>query len=69
MDSRDHAPIGITRRSFLGAAASAAAGLYGLSPGLSEAAIPNVFDGSAFKLQAPEPNPKHGGVLRYGVLS
>ena len=69
MASRDHAPTGLTRRSFLGAATGAAAGLYGVSLGLSEAAIPNVFDGSAFKLKAPEPNPKHGGVLRYGVLS
>jgi ABC-type transport system substrate-binding protein len=37
--------------------------------GLSEAAIPRQFDGSKFQLRAPEPNPKHGGVLRYGVLS
>jgi len=53
MGSRDHAPTGLTRRSFLGTAAGAAAGLYGFSLGLSEAAIPNVFDGSAFKLKAP----------------
>jgi ABC-type transport system substrate-binding protein len=45
------------------------AGIYGLSMGLSEAAIPREFDGSKFQLRAPEPNPKHGGVLRYGVLS
>ena len=30
---------------------------------------PGSFDGSAFKLQAPEPNPRRGGVLRYGVLN
>jgi peptide/nickel transport system substrate-binding protein len=59
----------LTRRGFLGSAAAAMAGAYGLSLGLSEAAIPHVFDGSKFKLQAPEPHPKHGGVLRYGVLS
>jgi ABC-type transport system substrate-binding protein len=58
-----------TRRGFLGTAAGAAAGAYALSLGLGEAAIPNQFDGSKFKLAAPEPNPKRGGVLRYGVLS
>ena len=36
---------------------------------IGEAAIPNVFDGSKFKLAAPEPHPKRGGVLRYGILS
>lgn len=59
----------LTRRGFLGTAAGAAVGFYGLGLGRSEAAIPNVFDGSSFTLRAPEPNPKHGGVLRYGVLS
>ena len=28
---------------------------------------PNEFDGSTFKLNAPEPNPKRGGILRYGI--
>ncbi len=56
-----------TRRAFLGTAA--AAGLYSLARGRGEAAVPRVFDGSKFKLRAPEPNPKSGGVLRYGVLS
>jgi ABC-type transport system substrate-binding protein len=59
----------VTRRQFLGSTAAAAAGVYGLSAGLSEAAIPNEYDGSAFKLAAPEPNPKSGGVMRYGVLN
>lgn len=59
----------LTRRGFLGSTAAAMAGAYGLSLGLSEADIPTTFDGSTFKLQAPEPQPKHGGVLRYGVLS
>jgi ABC-type transport system substrate-binding protein len=59
----------LTRRGFLGTAAGAAAGMYAYSQGIGEAAIPNVFDGSQFKLAAPEPNPKRGGVLRYGVLS
>jgi ABC-type transport system substrate-binding protein len=59
----------VTRRQFLSSTAAAAAGVYGLSAGLSEAAIPNEYDGSTFKLKAPEPNPKSGGVMRYGVLS
>jgi ABC-type transport system substrate-binding protein len=59
----------LTRRGFLGTAAGAAAGAYAFSLGVGEAAIPNEFDGSKFKLAAPEPNPKRGGVLRYGVLS
>ena len=59
----------LTRRGFLGTAAGAAAGAYALSLGVGEAAIPNEFDGSKFKLAAPEPNPKRGGVLRYGILS
>ncbi len=60
---------GLTRRGFLGASAAAMAGAYGLSAGLSEAAIPNEYDGSKFQLKAPEPNAKRGGVLRYGVLN
>ena len=56
-----------TRRDFLKASA-AAAGAYGLSPGLALAApVPDKFDGSTFKLAAPEPNPKSGGVLRVGM--
>ncbi len=31
--------------------------------------IPHQFDGSKFQLAAPEPNPKHGGVLRFGILN
>jgi hypothetical protein len=45
-----------------------AAGAYGLSPSFALAApVPEKFDGSAFKLKAPEPNAKSGGVLRYGM--
>ena len=62
-------PAHWTRRRLLGTSAAAAAGAYGLSLGLGEAQPPSSFDGSAFKLQAPEPNPKRGGVLRYGVLN
>jgi len=57
-----------TRRNFLKSSAAAAAGAYGLFPGLGRAAsVPDKFDGSAFKLSAPEANPKSGGVLRMGI--
>ena len=55
----------LTRRGFLG---SAAAGAYGLVLGVP-AAVPRAWAASDFKLRAPEPNAKRGGVLRYGVLS
>jgi peptide/nickel transport system substrate-binding protein len=61
---------GSTRRAFLGTAAGAALGAYVFSSGrFSAAAVPEVFDGSRFTLRAPESHPKHGGVLRYGVVS
>ena len=57
-----------TRRGFLQSSAAAMAGIYGLPRRLGYAAeIPNEFDGSKFQLAAPEPNPKSGGVLRYGI--
>ena len=56
------------RRDFLQRSATVAAGAYGMRWGLASAAeIPMEFDGSKFQLAAPEPNPKHGGVLRLGV--
>jgi hypothetical protein len=27
------------------------------------------YDGSKFQMIAPEPNPKRGGVMRYGILN
>ena len=48
-----------------GAAAIAAA--YGLRPDFALAQVPSEFDGTKFQLKAPEPNPKRGGVLRYGI--
>jgi len=57
-----------TRRDFLQTSAAVAAGAYGMRWGLGLAAdIPTEFDGSKFQLAAPEPNPKHGGVLRMGI--
>src|SRR5690242_15904616 len=59
-----------TRRDFLRGSAAAAAGIYGLYPGLGLAEqVPDKFDGSAFKLRAPEPSPKSGGVLRMGITN
>jgi peptide/nickel transport system substrate-binding protein len=57
-----------TRRDFLKTSAAAVAGSYGLLPGLVLAEpVPDKFDGLTFKLAAPEPNPKSGGVLRMGI--
>jgi len=57
-----------SRRGFLQGSAAVAAGIYGLQGRLGYAAeIPYEFDGSKFQLKAPEPNPKSGGVLRYGI--
>ncbi|GGG25764.1 peptide ABC transporter substrate-binding protein [Caldovatus sediminis] len=51
-------------------AAATALGAHVLSPDAGLAAeIPLEFDGRSFQLAAPEPNPKRGGVLRYGITS
>lgn len=58
------------RRRFLQGGAAALMGGYGLAPHYGLAAdIPLEYDGSKFKLAAPEPNPKAGGVLKYGILN
>src|ERR1700736_4954080 len=57
-----------TRRDFLKGSAAAVAGAYGLSPGRGMAEqVPDKFEGMAFKLKAPEPGAKSGGVLRMGI--
>jgi hypothetical protein len=57
-----------TRRQFLKGSTAVVASAYGLSPGLALAAeIPDKYDGSKFKLGAPEPGAKPGGVLRMGI--
>jgi peptide/nickel transport system substrate-binding protein len=53
-----------TRRGVLRACAAMAASLF---PYRALAAIPDEFDGSKFQLGAPEPDPKRGGILRYGI--
>src|SRR4029453_12870198 len=60
----------LTRRALLGTAAGLAASAYVLPllpPG--SPAVPTVWAATDFKLRAPEPNPKYGGVLRYGITS
>jgi ABC-type transport system substrate-binding protein len=62
------ARAGWSRRDVLRTGAAVAAGAYGMRWGLAPAAeVPFEFDGSKFQLAAPEPNPKSGGVLRYGI--
>jgi ABC-type transport system substrate-binding protein len=56
------------RRQFVkGAAALGGLSVYGLPWGAWAQGVANEFDGSKFQLAAPEPNPKSGGVLRYGI--
>ena len=58
------------RRDMLRGTAAALMGAYGLAPRYGLAAdIPYEYDGSKFQMAAPEPNPKRGGVLRYGILN
>jgi ABC-type transport system substrate-binding protein len=54
-----------TRRRVLKAGTAMTAA--GLLPFRALAAVPNEFDGSKFQLAAPEPTPKRGGTLRYGI--
>ena len=59
-----------SRRDMLRASAAAMMGTYGLAPRYGLAAdIPYEYDGSKFQMTAPEPNPKRGGVMRYGILN
>lgn len=70
MQGNDSTRPGWSRRGFLAGSAAAMAGAYGLAPRYGLAAdIPLQFDGSKFQLAAPEPNPKHGGVLRYAITN
>src|SRR5713226_1828848 len=56
-----------SRRDFVGGAA-AMGGAIAFPWHLARAeGVPNEFDGSKFQLAAPEPNPKSGGVLKYGI--
>src|SRR5919199_554316 len=70
MDASHSQTPGLTRRAFLGTAAGAAASVY--TPSLilpGSPAVPTACAAADFKLRAPEPNPKYGGILRYGITS
>ncbi len=61
-------PPPTTRRSFLKGSAAMMIAAYGLgASGGARAAVPMQMDGSKFKLAAPEPGAKSGGVMRYGI--
>lgn len=57
---------GVKRRQFVKGAAAAAT-VYGMPWHAMAQGVPTEFDGSKFQLAAPEPNPKKGGVLKYGI--
>ncbi|SEO69904.1 peptide/nickel transport system substrate-binding protein [Rhodospirillales bacterium URHD0017] len=58
---------GVKRRDFVMGGTAAAVTLYGTPwPALAQG-VPLEYDGSKFQLAAPEPNPKSGGVLKYGI--
>ncbi|HUD62810.1 MAG TPA: ABC transporter substrate-binding protein [Acetobacteraceae bacterium] len=59
----------LSRRGLLGAGVAMAVGGYVLRPRAALAEIPDQFDGTSFKLAAPDPNPKYGGVLRMGITN
>ncbi|MDT9110819.1 hypothetical protein, partial [Escherichia coli] len=57
---------GVKRREFVTGAAAATT-LYGMPRHTMAQGVQMEFDGSKFQLAAPEPNPKKGGVLKYGI--
>jgi peptide/nickel transport system substrate-binding protein len=70
MNTRRPALTGWSRRDMLRGSAAALMGAYGLAPRYGLAAdIPLEYDGSKFQMAASEPNPKRGGVMRYGILN
>src|SRR5499427_5167355 len=70
MNTRRPARTGWSRRDVLLGSAALLMGAYGLAPRYGLAAdVPLEYDGSKFQIAAPEPNPKRGGVLRYGILN
>jgi len=70
MNNNHPTRTGWSRRDMLRGGAATLMGAYGLAPRYGLAAdIPYEYDGSKFQMAPPEPNPKRGGVLRYGVLN
>ena len=70
MSDNRHRPAVWSRRDALRRGVTALLGSYALAPryGLT-ADIPYEYDGSKFQMMASEPNPKRGGVMRYGILN
>src|SRR6266511_5824700 len=60
---------GMNRRTFLKTIGMASGSLMAASHLPRARALAGQADAPAFQLQAPEPNPKYGGTLRYGILS
>src|SRR6266511_1698563 len=60
---------GMNRRTFLKTIGMSSGSLMAASHLPRARALAGQADAPAFQLQAPEPNPKYGGTLRYGVLS
>src|SRR3954471_20843328 len=70
MNLKHPAHTGLSRRDMLLGSAAALLGTYGLAPRYGLAAdVPLEYDGSKFQMAPPEPNPKKGGVMRYGILN
>ena len=58
----------VNRRGFVkGGSAALGATVFGMPWQALAQGVPNEYDGSKFQLAAPEPNPKRGGVLKYGI--
>ena len=68
-NSMSHSSGKPTRRGVLQGATAALAAAYGFHPEWARAEIPLEYDGSKFQMAPPEPNPKRGGVLRYGITN
>ena len=67
MQDHESKRLRVKRREFVKGAA-ALGGTLALPWGAARAeGVPLQFDGSKFQLAAPEPNPKSGGVLKYGI--
>jgi len=70
MKDEQSSRVGWSRREMMAGGAAALLGAYALRPRYGLAAdVPYEYDGSKFQMAAPEPNPKRGGVLRYGILN
>src|SRR6195256_2257829 len=67
MDNREERSR-VNRRAFVrGGSAAATATVFGMPWQALAQGVPNEYDGSKFQLAAAEPNPKRGGVLKYGI--